>query len=104
MRDTCVFICFLWLCDVAGDTAKAGHPFWALAIVFLLLLAGFHYIEDISPAFADEDEDDEVSLDIDTVQALLDSGVEGEPRQLMSVDTNAFKALLLEFENKTEED
>jgi len=74
VRDTCVFICFLWLADVAEAVAKSGHPFWALAMVFLLLLAGFHYIEDLSPAF-NEDEDDEetIPVRIETLDRLFAS-------------------------------
>jgi hypothetical protein len=102
VRDTCVFIAFLWLCDVASDIAKAGHPFWCAVVVLLLIWGGLTYLSEYADDGEDE-EDGEVSLEIDTVQALIDSAIEGEPRQLVSVNANAFKRLVNEFESKTEE-
>ena len=104
MRDTCVFICFLWLADVAEAVAKSGHPFWALAMVFLLLLAGFHYIEDLSPAFNEDEEAEEtIPVRIETLDRLFASA-DYETPQVTTVGSNEMKALRREYEEQTEED
>jgi hypothetical protein len=102
-RDTCVFIAFIWLADVAADVAKSGHPFWTLAIVFLLLLAGFHYVEDIMLDEEEEEDEGSIPVKISTLDDLFASA-DYQTAQVTTVSSNDMKRLRQEYEEETEDE
>ncbi len=99
MRNTCAFIAFLWLADVASDIAKSGHPFWSFLLGVCLLCVGFLYI-----VFVMVDDDDDEAEDGDAIEikiATLDDlfrGADYQTAQVTTVGSNDMKRLRQEYE------